>query len=89
MLLGIWKNIKELEEELCIAELELVLSAARKQKEEDRKFMAAVQGIDIDSGENDAVDRVEQMKREVEARQRGISSEQLELEDLGFSYDSD
>lgn len=48
-LLGNWKNYDQLEEELSIDELIATLDAYRKQKREERKFFAALQGVDIEA----------------------------------------
>jgi hypothetical protein len=54
-LLGNWKNYDQLEEELSIDELLATLDAYRKQKRDERKFLAALQGIDIDREPADIV----------------------------------
>jgi hypothetical protein len=47
--LGIWKNYDELEKSLCMDELMLILSTTRDLNYEEKKFMAALKGIDLDS----------------------------------------
>lgn len=47
-LLGNWKNYDELEELLSIDELLATLNAYREQKQNERKFLAALQGVDLD-----------------------------------------
>jgi len=51
-LLGHWKNYDELESSLCIEELTVTLNAMRDKEDRDRKFHAAIQGIDLDEGKN-------------------------------------
>lgn len=46
-LLGNWKNYEELEEELSVDELLATLNAIRKNRYEEQKFLAMMQGIDI------------------------------------------
>jgi hypothetical protein len=48
-LLGIWKNFDELELSISIEELMQVLSVTRDLDYEEKKFSAALQGIDLDS----------------------------------------
>ena len=48
-LLGIWKNFEELELSISIEELMQVLSITRDLDYEEKKFSAALQGIDLDS----------------------------------------
>lgn len=48
-LLGIWKDYKELEESLSMPELMITLSSKRELDYEEKKFLAAIQGVDLDS----------------------------------------
>lgn len=63
-LLGIWKDYNELEESLSMEELVVTLNAKRDSDYQDKKFAAAMQGVDLDkqSGKND---EWEQMKARV------------------------
>lgn len=47
-MLGIWKDFQELEDNLSMPELVSILVAKREKDHEDRKFLAAIQGIDLD-----------------------------------------
>lgn len=47
-LLGRWKNYDELEDSLTIEELLATISAIRDKENNERKFNAAIQGIDLD-----------------------------------------
>lgn len=47
-LLGVWKNYDELETSLCIQELMEILSSRRELDYEEKKFLAAIQGINLD-----------------------------------------
>lgn len=55
-LLGIWKDYEELELSLSMPELTATLSSKRELEYQDKKFMAAMQGVDLDkqSGKADA-----------------------------------
>jgi hypothetical protein len=54
-LLGIWKDYEELESSLCMAELTAILDEKRENDYNEKKFLAAMQGVDLDkeSGKND------------------------------------
>lgn len=52
-LLGIWKDFEELETSLSMPELTAVLSAKREDAYEEKKFLAAIQGVDIEKGKNE------------------------------------
>jgi hypothetical protein len=55
-LLGIWKDFFELESSLSMPELVMILESKRDGDYQEKKFLAAIQGIDIDkqSGKSDA-----------------------------------
>jgi hypothetical protein len=55
-LLGIWKDYEELESSLSMPELTATLSAKREDEYNHKKFLAAMQGVDLDkqSGKQDA-----------------------------------
>ncbi len=63
-----------------------VLDASRKVQREQNKFLAAIQGIDIDKGKA-ADSSFEDVKRRAEAKLRGMSEEQLEFADVGISIE--
>lgn len=48
-LLGIWKDYQELEQSMSITELMATLSSKRELDYEEKKFLAAIQGVDLDS----------------------------------------
>ena len=47
-LLGIWKNYEELELSLSMTELFTTLSSKRELDYQEKKFLAAIQGVDLD-----------------------------------------
>lgn len=49
-MLGIWKNYQDLEDSLSMPELTSILVAKYEKDREDRKFLAALQGVDIEKG---------------------------------------
>ena len=51
-LLGIWKDYDELERSLSMPELVATLSAKRDLDYSDKKFFAAIQGVDLDAQTN-------------------------------------
>jgi hypothetical protein len=55
-MLGIWKDYEELETSLSLPELTAILEQKREAEYEDKKFMAALQGVDLDqqSGKQNA-----------------------------------
>lgn len=65
-LLGIWKDYQELEESLSMPELIATLGSKRELDYQEKKFLAAMQGVDLDkqSGKNNA-NAWEEMKARV------------------------
>ena len=61
-LLGIWKDYEELERSISMTELTAILEAKRESDYSMRKFMAAIQGVDLDKetgrGEENAWERL-------------------------------
>lgn len=47
-LLGIWKDYQELEDNLSMPELSAILVAKNKSDYEERRFLAALQGVDLE-----------------------------------------
>jgi hypothetical protein len=49
-LLGMWKNFDEMEESICLPELIHLISTQRDLDYKEKRFMAALQGVDLDKG---------------------------------------
>lgn len=66
-LLGIWKDYEDLESSLSMPELVTTLSAKRELDHQEKKFLAAIQGVDLDdgSGEGNPQNKWEEMKARV------------------------
>jgi hypothetical protein len=78
-LLGIWKDYDELERSLCMSELIITLGAKRDSDYEDKKFLAAIQGIDLDknSGEKKGQQEWEDMKARVFSKGQATDSKDV------------
>lgn len=88
MLLGIWENIEHLEEKLSLPELELVITAAREKEKRNNEWLAVVNGIDLNRGQSeDASEKVEEMKRRIEAEKNGVGRDEFEFLDLGLDIE--
>jgi hypothetical protein len=74
-LLGIWKNFDELESSICIAELMAILEQKREFDYQDKKFTAAVAGVDLEGQEHkQEEDPWEAMKARVASKVSGIGN---------------
>lgn len=77
--MGNWKSMVEMEECLTLQELNILVEGARKREERHNKFMAAIQGIDLDDEpENDGLPTFDDIKRKAEAIRRGLSEKEVE-----------
>lgn len=64
-LLGIWKNYEELEGSLSLPELMLTLSQKRDLDYNEKRFLAGIQGIDLDEKTGKTENKWEEMKARV------------------------
>lgn len=64
-LLGIWKDYEELEKSLSMPELSATLSSKRELDHQEKKFLAAIQGVDIDKDEDRSRNAWEDLKARV------------------------
>lgn len=74
-MLGIWKNYDELESSISMPELMAILESIRDLDYTEKKFLAAMQGVDLDeaSGKQEE-DPWEAMKARVAAQVSGIGN---------------
>lgn len=80
--MGIWKNVEELEESLCLEELELIIKKAREKEQREQKFMAALKGIDLDSSQEDNQERFEKVQKRAQAILQNKSADEVERDDF-------
>ena len=71
-LLGRWKNYEDLEASLTIDELIATINALREKEDRDRKFLAAINGIDLDEEATPAPDGDITDLRGFQAQQEGF-----------------
>ena len=50
-LTGHWKNFDELESNLSLDELMAIIEIIRKKDNDDKRFLAAINGVDLDAEE--------------------------------------
>lgn len=63
-LLGIWKDYEELESSMSMQELMATLETKREEDYAHKKFLAAMQGVDLDKGKSEG-NKWEEMKARV------------------------
>lgn len=76
-LLGIWKNYEELETSISMQELISILEARRELSQDEKRFMAALQGINLDEGREDPQKKWEDMKARVFSRGQAANSNDI------------
>ena len=62
-LLGHWKNYSDLEENLSMPELIQTLQSMNKREEKERRFLAGLQGVNLDSDEEKEGPSFEDIRR--------------------------
>jgi hypothetical protein len=74
-ILGIWKNFDELESSISMPELMAILESRRELDYNEKKFLAAMQGVDLDeASKKNEPDPWEAMKARVAAKTSGIGN---------------
>lgn len=99
-IVGKWSDFEELESNLSLTEMLAILSSKRELEYNEKKFLAALQGVDLDKGNsNSAQNKWEEMKARVFSKGatsdpndilslQGIKAEQLGF-GIGFGLDYD
>lgn len=76
-----------MEESITLEELYLLLSSINRTEHRQNKFLAALNGVDLDKGQkDDAFERVQQRAR---ADLAGKSEEEYVLTSIGFEIEDD
>jgi hypothetical protein len=81
-LLGHWKNFEELEENLSIDELNALVDASRKKEEREMRFLAAINGVDLDGQQEEATEDVTELQGRRAADEGFGAGEGLEFLEL-------
>lgn len=85
--MGSWKNTKEMEETLTLAELYALINHKREEEYARNKFMAALKGVDLDEGKSD--ERFESIQRRAAADLANKSEEEYVFDMIGFEVEAD
>lgn len=75
-LIGAWKNYRELEESICLPELITIIENKRDLDYQEKKFFAAIQGVDLDkeSGSSRGQKEWEDLKARVFSKGKAVDS---------------
>ena len=77
MLLGIWKSVEELEETVSLPELTGLLKVHAEREFADRKFMAALKGVELPDPSQPETSTFEEVQKRAAARLAGKSVEEI------------
>jgi hypothetical protein len=100
LLLGVWRNVEELEDSISIEELNAILKAGRDREMRNWKFQAGLKGIKIDDeqeskdAQETGEEALERIKRRAALKAQGITNEaevnrkvdQMEIFDMGLDF---
>lgn len=75
-LLGIWKDYNELETSLSMPELMITLSTRRELNYDEKKFLAAMQGVDLDKNSSKS-NAWEEMKARVYSKGQATNAKDI------------
>jgi len=78
-ILGIWKDYQELEESLSMPELMVTLASKRELDYEEKKFLAAIQGVDLDGATNSDKGQKEWEDMKARVFSRGATSDSNDI----------
>lgn len=86
---GAYDNIEDLEAKLSHAEMSDLFETAVKMKFDEHRFMAALQGAELDDPYEDDAPTFEEIKARAEAKALGMSNEQFEYAGIFDVIDED
>lgn len=72
--LGIWKNYDELETSISMPELMAIIAGRRELDYEEKKFLAAIQGVDLEKNEEKGQKEWEDLKARVFSKGQATDS---------------
>lgn len=84
--LGSWKNLDEMEEYLTLDELILILDAERERKNEQAKFQAAINGIDLEN-EGGQTSKFDEIQARAQAELAGKTEEEFFFDMVGVTFE--
>lgn len=85
--MGNWDSLVEMEECLTLQELNILVEGAREKEERQQKFLAAIQGIDLDEGD-ETLPSFEDVKRKAAAIAAGQNEDVVEFNEFGIDFES-
>jgi hypothetical protein len=78
-----------METKLTLAEFEALLESKRQREHQERKFLAALKGIEMDDPKEDDAPTFEEIQQRATAKINGISEEELAFAQIGIAIEGD
>lgn len=78
-----------METKLTLAEFEALLEVKREREHQERRFLAALKGIEMDDPKDDDAPTFEEIKQRAEAKIKGVSEESLAFAEIGIAIEGD
>lgn len=77
--IGIWKNYEELEKSITIQELMYILNTKRELDYTEKKFLAALQGVNLDEGQEETKGQKEWEDLKARVYSRGMATDSNDI----------
>jgi hypothetical protein len=89
-LLGIYKNYDDLEENMSMPELLLTLEASEKASFQDRRFSAALKGVDLEDPFVSSNTSLDDIKKRIAAKNSDFAPDDAVLiaNEIGLGYET-
>lgn len=81
--------MEELEESLSLPEIRAILDASREREHRQNRFLASLQGIDLDDGADSAKEKFEEVQRRANAKLTGRSETEQEFDVFGLEIETE
>lgn len=79
-LTGKWKNYEDMEDEMSMPELIHTLNTIIEVEYENRKFLAALKGVDLDEGKEDGIEAARKRNAaKLASREHGVDVDENDI----------
>lgn len=80
-----------MEEDLTLDELKAIIESNRKEENRRNKFFALlIKGVNLDDPNDESdEERIDRIKKQAEAKLRGVPEEKIVYDELGFGFETE
>lgn len=79
-LIGAWPNFDEMENSLTLDELDAIIVGMNEQEADRQRFLAAVNGLDLEEDRDESLPSADEVRARVAARLAGKSEEEIKAQ---------